>query len=176
MTPELDNKLCETYPKMFRLRTATVYESCMAWGFDIDDGWYTIIKTLCANIDNHIKWRRTQRALALVYNRALKRALAGDRTGLMRYYSYNLPSHKVIEQDIARAEFKSVPEAIRHITVDQVKEKFGSLRFYYTGGDDVVDGMVRMAESMSAVMCEQCGAPGKLQGKGWLKTRCEQHT
>ena len=47
---------------------------------------------------------------------------------------------------------------------DQVKEKFGTLRFYYTGGDDRIDGMVRMAESMSAVTCETCGAPGKLRG------------
>ena len=51
-------------------------------------------------------------------------------------------------------------EVVTQVTLDQVKEKFGTLRFYYTGGDDVIDGMVRMAESMSGVTCEVCGKPG----------------
>ena len=58
----------------------------------------------------------------------------------------------------------------------QVKEKFGTLRFYYTGGDDEISGMVRMAESMSGVVCEECGAPGKRRGGGWIYTACDAHT
>ena len=57
----------------------------------------------------------------------------------------------------------------------QVKEKYGTLRFYYTGGDDFVDGVVSMAESISATTCETCGAPGKLRKGGWLKTLCDEH-
>jgi hypothetical protein len=68
-------------------------------------------------------------------------------------------------------QYKQVPQ----VTLDQVKEKFGTLRFYYTGGDDVIDGMVRMAESMSAVTCEQCGSPGTTGGQGWITTLCETH-
>jgi len=49
------------------------------------------------------------------------------------------------------------------------------LRFYYRGGDEVIDGMVRMAESMSGVTCEECGAPGVTGGQGWIKTLCETH-
>jgi hypothetical protein len=64
---------------------------------------------------------------------------------------------------------------VPQVTVDQVKEKFGSLRFYYTGGDDIIDGMVRMAEGMSEVTCEECGKPGKSQGNGWIRTLCEEH-
>jgi len=67
-------------------------------------------------------------------------------------------------------------EVVAQVTLDQVKEKFGTLRFYYTGGDDVVDGMVRVAEGMSAVTCETCGAPGTTGGHGWIKTRCSLHT
>jgi hypothetical protein len=61
------------------------------------------------------------------------------------------------------------------VTLDQVKEKFGTLRFYYTGGDDEISGMVRMAESMSGVTCEECGNPGTTGGQGWLVTLCETH-
>ena len=69
------------------------------------------------------------------------------------------------------AQYKQVPQVV----VSQVKEKFGTLRFYYHGGDDVIDGMVRMAESWSAVACEECGAPGTQNSQGWIKTLCETH-
>jgi hypothetical protein len=60
--------------------------------------------------------------------------------------------------------------------VDQIKEKLGTLRFYYTGGDDVVDGMVRMAERFSERVCETCGAPAVTRNhRGWLTTLCETH-
>ena len=67
-------------------------------------------------------------------------------------------------------------EVVAQVTVDQVKEKFGTLRFYYTGGDDYVRGLVSMAESMSGVTCETCGNPGKSTGGGWIKTVCEAHS
>lgn len=67
-------------------------------------------------------------------------------------------------------------EVVAQVTVDQVKEKFGTLRFYYTGGDDYVRGLVSMAESMSGVTCESCGNPGKSTGGGWIKTVCEAHS
>lgn len=63
-------------------------------------------------------------------------------------------------------------EVVPQVTLDQVKEKFGTLRFYYTGGDDVIDGMVRMAESMTGVTCEECGNPGERRGGGWVHTYC----
>jgi hypothetical protein len=66
---------------------------------------------------------------------------------------------------------KTVPQVV----AVQVKEKFGTLRFYYNGGDDVIDGMVCMAESWSAVACEECGAPGTQNSQGWIKTLCETH-
>jgi hypothetical protein len=69
-------------------------------------------------------------------------------------------------------QYKQVPQ----VTLDQVKEKFGTLRFYYTGGDEVIRGMVRMAESMSSVTCETCGVPGKLRGSHWMYTACDSHT
>ena len=64
-------------------------------------------------------------------------------------------------------------EVVAQVTLDQVKEKFGTLRFYYTGGDDAIDGMVRMAESMSGVTCEECSAPAQTHGPGWIRTICE---
>ena len=66
-------------------------------------------------------------------------------------------------------------EGCPQVTLDQVKEKFGTLRFYYTGGDATIDGMVRMAEAMTGVTCEACGKPGTTEGPGWIRTLCEEH-
>jgi len=61
------------------------------------------------------------------------------------------------------------------VVVEQIKEKFGTLRFYYQGGDNFVQGAVWLAECMSASMCEECGAPGKRTKGGWVRTLCDFH-
>jgi hypothetical protein len=68
-------------------------------------------------------------------------------------------------------QYKQVPQVV----AVQVKEKFGGLRFYYDGGDDIIDGMVRMAESWAANTCEECGAPGTVRHGGWIRTLCDKH-
>jgi hypothetical protein len=64
---------------------------------------------------------------------------------------------------------------VEQVVVAQIKEKFGGLRFYYEGGDEQISGMVRMAEAWASHACEECGAPGTLGGKGWIKTLCPTH-
>lgn len=61
------------------------------------------------------------------------------------------------------------------VIAEQIKEKFGTLRFYYSGGDRKVDAYVEMAELMSGRICEVCGKPGKPNDGGWIKTTCEEH-
>ena len=58
MKEELDKKLCEKYPKIFKMRHGTMHETCMCWGFEHGDGWYDIIDTLCSSIQNHITNKR----------------------------------------------------------------------------------------------------------------------
>lgn len=59
------------------------------------------------------------------------------------------------------------------VVAEQVKEKFGTLRFYFYGGDETVEGMVSMAESITRKICEDCGNVGKHRTKGWHKVVCE---
>ena len=171
MQNELDNRLFDKYPKIFR----------NSHGFEIDNGWYNIVDKLCNNIQSHIDWGRKTRSRALRFNRALKRAIAGDRTSITNFYFYKgeVPvDHWIgdrINQHIRDEEYREVPEIVQQVVAVQVKEKFGTLRFYYSGGNEYVSGLVAMAESMSGVTCERCGTPGRLQGRGWIKTLCEQH-
>lgn len=59
---------------------------------------------------------------------------------------------------------------------DQVKEKYGTLRFYGHGGDKKIWAFVWFAESYSGRICETCGKPGKIRGSGWYYTACDEHT
>jgi hypothetical protein len=68
-----------------------------------------------------------------------------------------------------------VPDEVDQVTVNQIKEKFGGLRFYYTGGDEQVSGMVRMAEAWADTACEECGAIGTRRSGGWIRTLCDTH-
>jgi hypothetical protein len=68
--------------------------------------------------------------------------------------------------------------------VDQIKEKFGTLRFYYTETGPASDtlwaefqDMVNEAERHSHHTCEMCGARGYGMIKGgWHKTLCSKHS
>ena len=104
-------------------------------GFSVDEGWWPILESLCANIQSHIDWnnRRAEKYPELCY--------------------------------------KQVPQ----VTIAQIKEKFGGLRFYYDGGNDIIAGMVSMAEAWASKTCETCGKPGQQRSGGWIKTLCDEH-
>lgn len=63
----------------------------------------------------------------------------------------------------------------------QIKEKFGTLRYYCTASSDdaspelldALDAVTEEAERNSAITCERCGEPGILRRtRYWAKTLC----
>jgi hypothetical protein len=123
MSPELDKKLCEKYPKIFVNRNASARITAMCWGFECGDGWYDIIDYLCEKLQE-----------------------VSDRTG-----------HQIV--------------------ASQVKEKFGTLRFYVESETREAYDLIRQAEEDSQVICEVCGQPGTLRTDpyGWWRTTCDEH-
>jgi hypothetical protein len=65
-------------------------------------------------------------------------------------------------------------DLVPQVRVQQIKEKFGTLRFYFRGGDEYIYGAVQLAEIMSECLCEDCGAPGKVREGGWIRTLCDR--
>lgn len=61
------------------------------------------------------------------------------------------------------------------IAIAQIKEKFGTLRFYTHHGTDELYKLIHDAETRSSETCETCGQPGKLQTARWIYTACEAH-
>ena len=174
MKQELDKLLCEKYPKMMVNRNKPMMETCMCWGFECGAGWFNILDQLMGNIQHHIDWKIKQRDGAIKYNDMAAQAKAGN-FDLFEEDMKALPNDEYKEKRLAEiiaGDFREVPDVIPQVTLDQVKEKYGTLRFYYSGGDDVIDGMVRMAESMTEVTCEECGNVGERRGGGWVHTYC----
>lgn len=70
------------------------------------------------------------------------------------------------------------------VIADQIKEKFGGLRFYIHYDEPYdpmvekyryLEGMIHFAEQMSFQICEKCGEKGKTINTGcWSSTSCEK--
>ena len=155
MKQELQDKLYKKYPKIFYEKDLSMQETCMCWGISCGDGWYNILDTLCGLI---------------------KSKLDLTSADIERYTNYlqdpNIEEHnrKYFQGYLEQAE--KIPKKI-HAT--QVKEKYGTLRFYTDQYCPEIDAYIDFAESMSSVTCEVCGAPGTINSSGWLKVRCEKH-
>jgi len=179
MKPELDKQLCDKYPKIFANRYADMTVTAMCWGFECGNGWFNILDQLCNQIQHYIDWRQQQYARAENYNQALAQAQAGFPAKLTEYFTYGMvpdaSTLKNVKFEIARNQPRPLPDLVQQVVASQVKEKYGMLRFYYDGGDDRITGMVDLAEAMSLVTCEQCGAPGETRSGGWVRTLCDIH-
>jgi len=73
------------------------------------------------------------------------------------------------------------PEAEYRPCVSQIKEKYGTMRFYMTCGTDEMFQVASDAEAESEGVCEKCGKPGEIRStsnswNGWLFTACDEHS
>lgn len=82
-----------------------------------------------------------------------------------------------LDEDIARLD----PD----YKVDQIKEKFGGLRYYITISNEGVSkevseevyALINIAEDRSMELCDICGKVGTraTQSRGYIATRCDDH-
>jgi hypothetical protein len=188
MNRHLDEYLCKKYPKIFLDRHKPMNETAMCWGFECGNGWFFLIDQLCASIQNHIDnpqyiepktlivkfkklWNKT------VWNWVLypigRRFILGEKATDSQWKKWNK------FQDRWNIQWDCIPgPQIPQVVAAQVKEKFGGLRFYVSGGDVHTSAMINFAESLSYKICEDCGRTDELVaigGKGWIKTTCPRH-
>lgn len=48
MDIKLQKQLYEKYPKIFRQHSLPMTDTCMCWGIECGDGWYSLIDHLCS--------------------------------------------------------------------------------------------------------------------------------
>lgn len=187
MTPEYDQRLVERYPILYSQRGKSMMETCMCWGFETGDGWYDIIDRLSAEletmneeiVEDKKNDRRWLMGCALV---------AFFSLGFTLVYGINFEvtgsaNNPFLAVCVAIAGLVSLLNILQirrksyvPIEATQVKEKFGTLRFYVDYGEeyaDEIEKLIRQAENESAITCEDCGNPGKTRPGGWIKTLCD---
>jgi len=175
MSPELDKQLCEKYPDIFANRYESPDKSCLSFGLEVGDGWYNLIDVLCE---------------ALTYSFTTSVQIDeedGKRLGVKPY----------TDKDGSAMYFFHVEPP--QVVADQVKEKFGSLRFYYhlvyakdnislletkkypdlesvnKRYADYFSGVVHFADVASERTCEVSGAEGEMHSRnGWFKVLNKQ--
>ena len=161
MHKDLDQKLCEKYPLIFRDRHEDPSKTCMYWGLSVGDGWYDLLDKLCALIQGHIDWRIRSIELTKKFNEDLAK---------------DAETNFEDREPWMTREPRAIPEPIEQVVAIQVKEKFGGLRFYYNGGDEYIRGLTTMAEEMSYRICEVCSDKAAPTQGGWIRTLCEKHS
>lgn len=79
-----------------------------------------------------------------------------------------------LDRDLAAID----PSYVLH----QVKQKFGSLRYYYGSSLEYTSpnvvkmrSLVAEAEDASTRICEVCGQPGSTATTSWIQTLCPTH-
>ena len=157
MTPEHDDYLCTTYPLLFKDRHGSPSKTLMCWGFACGDGWYSILDVLCRHLME--PYDRLQADIT-VAREMIEKHQTSDHEHPVWSAKY---LHELTE------EF----DALRLPVMVQVKEKFGRLRVYVDHEDAMARALIGFAESMSAVTCENCGAPGQTRRGPWIKTKCD---
>ena len=164
MRKDLDELLVKNYAPLYRNRHGDMRTTAMCWGFEVGDGWFGIIDALSASLCS--SWLQAK----YEYEN-----LAG-KVGQPLYKGGEIVSPEKVgaAKAVMEREEKKIPVAM------QVKEKFGTLRFYVSGGEipdaDVsirTDALIEMAERLSATTCEECGSPGRLTRGGWISCKCD---
>lgn len=173
MTPKLASQLISKYPKIFNTE---VMSSTNQFVFDIEDGWYNILDRLCHMIQWYID---SHEALSKNNQEFNQIAIAIQNNDMVqfneKYASYSSELKEKVFNEMLSGNLRD-EKTIPQIVALQVKEKFGTLRFYYKGGDQYIKGLVDMAEAMSAYTCEICGNKANIiNKKNYLKSLCKDH-
>lgn len=55
-----------------------------------------------------------------------------------------------------------------------VKEKYGTLRIYYTIANETLEEIAERYEELSKYTCIRCGRPASWMSKGWIVPYCNE--
>lgn len=169
------------YPDLFYKKEDGSLECpCGAW---VPEGWETIINELCGAITSYVKGSyKSERVITnkkYYFWAGCYKFLDWNHKQFIKLFpkynkwEYNKPYFAFAEKFRAQyckyVAFNKVYSP--PVKIDQIKEKFGGLRFYYSGGDDKVDGMVTFASYLCSKTCEVSGEKGELfSNGGWYRT------
>lgn len=186
MNPLLEKQLCQKYPKIFAKRNMSPQESCMHWGLECSDGWFSIIDSLCYRIQYHIDnpphlpkkgCGKFVDNIKQLWNFTVWNKFVYPLIKDLPYEKYK--KHSSRWQCVSYSHETASEGYIPQLVFEQVKEKFSGLRIYSSGGDEYTSALISFAEDIAYKTCEVCGRMDNTVGRnkhGWIKTTCIEHT
>lgn len=164
--------LTEKYSLLFYHEEGSL-EPFALFGFECSEGWYDLISTACYCITseyrhNVIRCNYIEECLADT-TKYLNTVRTWRKTQTDEEILKELQDEYVKYTALAEEAKLKLPK------FTQIKEKFGTLRMYYDGGDDVTRAVTTFAEIMSSRTCEVCGDKGETIRTGWHRTLCSEH-
>lgn len=178
MSPNLENKLYEKYPSIFKERTLPPQRSLMSYGLAIGDGWYDIMDLLCASVDGGL-----YDTMAVIDEEGANKfgiaQQAWAASAEPKAWLVNVKSPKVVFQQV-KEKFGSIRVYYR-LEFDKVIEDLAEFRHYpsletkMSEYSSMVDGVIRCCETLSLRTCELTGTPGTMHSRnGWRKVLCAE--
>jgi len=167
MSPELEHKLIERYPDLFKGRHKSVQESLMCFGCEFSDGWYKIFDDLC---DYLTRCSKNEKLVKLKSELVTK-----ENHGYM-YVKCPGISFTQVKEKYGTMRVYWMGDGIDNW--DEFKEKIDPsvdtddmFSDYY----DRVENAIDYVSFLSGKTCEECGEPGKVYTNGWYVARCKKH-
>lgn len=104
------------------------------------------------------------------------RSPTSQQTTMARGFTCGDGWFDLIDTLCERLQFWTDHHGAPQIVAEQVKEKFGVLRFHVgSAASPEQRGMIALAEALSARTCDTCGRPGQRMIWGACITRCPDH-
>lgn len=171
MRKELDEKLCKIAPTLFGDRHADMRNTALCWGFEVGDGWYDLLREAAEQLEPLCRAELDKYAgQEKAWYKYIRNAI-GYTARIRVTFLFNL-LYKLANQLVPNMYNNPLYWYGGPPRASQIKEKFGTLRFYMTHETTEMAAITDKAERQSSKTCEECGKPGKLRGHGWYYTRC----
>jgi len=87
MRAELQAKLYEDFPSLYREKDKSIQESCMPWGFECSDGWEPLIRKLSEMLKRIEELTGHQTVASQVK----------EKFGTLSFYHYTLPPEDKVD-------------------------------------------------------------------------------
>jgi hypothetical protein len=180
-----EQQLMQKYPDLFyKKEDGTLECPCGAGAPPV---WEPIVDELCGSITNYTKC--TYRSKCVITSKKyyfwsgvadildwVHRCLLVKLFPKYNKWKYNKSFFSVLNKFRSRSykHVKYLKDYPPDVKIDQIKERLGELRFYYSGGDKQVAGMVHFAEYLCSKTRKVSGEKGRLCIRGnWYKTLSE---
>lgn len=173
MNQELEKKIAEKYPKLFINKNLSPRETLICFGCECGDGWYKILDHLFGYLNDLMS-----RKLNIDYTEEYKKLHKGEIDYYESHYYYrHLPPQIVLDQVKEKYatlrvyyhfDYEEVPDGVKPLINLQQLEE--KLKEYYIA----VDNAIEYAEYQSSVTCEVTGEDGRLYSKGWHRVLCDE--